>query len=73
MKCKILVRPTGAYNGAVWPAVGETIDLPDAIAESMAAAGDVEIVKAAAKTTEPKVETRPASKKDVETRDKAKG
>lgn len=59
-KVRILVRPTGTINGAEWPEVGKTIDLPDAVAEGMASAGDVELVK---------VEKRPAPKKRVETRE----
>lgn len=60
---RIKVRPTGLINGREWPPVGETIDLPDAVAEGMAGAGHVEIVK-----DEPKVEKRPAPTKRVEKR-----
>jgi hypothetical protein len=52
--------------------VGETIDLPDAVAKDMIAAGHLEDVKAPAKKaaakSEDKVEKRPASKANVETR-----
>lgn len=58
-KVRILVRPTGSINGAEWPEVGKTVDLPDVVAEGMASAGDVEIVK---------VEKRPAANKGVEKR-----
>lgn len=60
MKVRIKVQPSGLLNGTAWPAVGEEIDLPQHVAESMAASGDVELVK----------ETRPAPKKGVETRTK---
>lgn len=66
MKVRIKVQPSGLLNSEPWPEVGETIDLPDAVAETMAGAGAVEIVKAAPK----KVEKRPAPKADVETRKK---
>jgi hypothetical protein len=58
-KVRILVRPTGCLNGAVWPQVGETTDLPDAVAQDMASAGTVEVVK---------VEKRPAPTAKVEKR-----
>lgn len=62
-KVKIKVQPTGLLNGQYWPEVGETVDLPDAVAEAMAEAGHVEPVKAA-----DKVEKRPAPTKGVEKR-----
>lgn len=68
MKCKVLVRPSGAYNGEVWPPVGETIELPDTVAEAMAKAGNVEIVKAPAKKAAEGSEKRPAATKAAETR-----
>ena len=70
MKCKVLVRPTGSYNGQEWPEVGETIDLPDTVAEGMVKSGNVEIVKApAAKTAQSGgAEKRPAAPKNVESR-----
>lgn len=40
-KVVIKNRPNGAYNGEEWPEVGESIDLPDFIAEGMLASGDV--------------------------------
>lgn len=64
-KARITVRPTGCLNGRPWPEVGEVVDLPDAVAEGMAKAGHVEVVKAAAK---PKAEKRPAPRKGAETR-----
>lgn len=57
MKVNIKVRPTGTINGQPWPEVGETIDLPDVVAEGMS-----DWVEAA------KVEKRPASRKGVEKR-----
>lgn len=66
-KVCIIVRPTGCINGRDWPEVGETIDLPDAVAEAMSAAGHVEVVKVAAKPAE-KVEKRPAPTEAVEKR-----
>lgn len=73
-KCKVLVRPTGAYNGEAWPAVGETIDLPDSVAEGMARSGNVEIVKESApdKPAEGAAESRPAPKKSTESRSSGK-
>ncbi len=58
-KVRILVQPTGCINGAEWPEVGKTIDLPDVVADGMASDGSVEIVK---------VEKRPAATKGVEKR-----
>jgi hypothetical protein len=58
-KVRIVVRPTGSINGADWPEVGKTIDLPDVVAEAMASAGNVEVVA---------VEKRPAPTKGVEKR-----
>lgn len=60
MKVRIVNRPTGLLNGVEWPPVGGEIDVPQVVAESMAAVGDVEIV----------VEKRP-SKAKVETRKRA--
>lgn len=57
MKVRIVRQPSGLLNAHPWPAEGETIDLPEAVAKGMAEAGAVEIV-----------ETRPASKAKVETR-----
>ena len=42
MKVRIKIRPTGLYNGQYWPKVGETIDLPDAVAVGMLKAKQVE-------------------------------
>jgi len=57
---RIKVRPTGLINGREWPEVGEVMELPDAVAESMAESVTV---------IEPKkVETRPASQAKVEKR-----
>jgi hypothetical protein len=76
MKVRIINQPSGLLNAKPWPEAGETIDLPTVVAEGMAAAGDVEIVKAApakkaAEKPAEKVESRPAAKADVETRKKA--
>ena len=68
MKVRIIVQPSGCLNGSYWPAAGELIDLPDAVAEDMIAAGQVEKARAAA----PKVETRPAPTAVVEKRGTAK-
>lgn len=71
MKVRVKVRPSGILNGRDWPEAGEVMDLPDSVAEGMIAAGTVEAVKAAAeKKDAEKVETRPASKADTETRKK---
>jgi hypothetical protein len=69
MKVRIVRQPSGLLSiggqiGVPWPEAGELVDLPDAVAEDMIAAGTVEAVKA----EKPKAETRPAPKKDVETR-----
>lgn len=61
--CRVKVRPSGLINGHDWPEVGGTLELPEAVAEDMAAAGWLEVVK-----DEKKVEKRPASRKGVETR-----
>jgi hypothetical protein len=79
MKVRIKVQPSGLLNAEPWPEAGETIDLPDAVAEEMIASGALEAIKekpakkaAAKKAAEPadKVEKRPASTKGVETRKK---
>lgn len=57
MKVRILVRPTGLINGAEWPEVGETLDLPDVVVSDMS--DFVEPVK---------VEKRPAPTAGVEKR-----
>lgn len=62
-RVKILVRPSGYLNIQEWPEVGEELELPDAVAETMAGAGHVEILPAARK-----VEKRPASTAKVEKR-----
>jgi hypothetical protein len=67
MKVRIVNRPTGLINGREWPQVGEEIDLPQVVAEGMAAVGDVEVVQPKAKVEKP--ETRP-SKAKAETRKK---
>lgn len=63
-RVKILIQPSGCLNGYPWPEAGEEIDLPDDVAEAMAAAGHVERVKGEPKK---KVETRP-SKAETEKR-----
>lgn len=60
-KVEIVVQPSGLLNGRDWPAVGETIDIPDAVAEAMESAGHVKVVKS-------KVEKRPANQSKVEKR-----
>jgi hypothetical protein len=56
MKVRIKVRPTGYINGQSWPAVGETMDLPQVVAESM---GDwLDVVKAETRPAKGKVEKR---------------
>lgn len=79
MKVRVVNQPTGLLNGQPWPEAGETVDLPDVVAESMAAAGTVEVVKAEKKPAAKKAaakpdkaEKRPAAKADVETRAKKK-
>lgn len=62
-KVRVLVQPTGCINGNYWPEVGGELELPDQVAEDMAAAGWVEVVKAVKK-----VEKRPASTAKVEKR-----
>jgi hypothetical protein len=70
-KYTVKVQPLGLLNGNPWPEVGETIELPDAVAKGMVAAGHLEDVKPAKKAaakSEDRVEKRPASKANVETR-----
>lgn len=75
MKVRVVNQPTGLLNGAPWPEAGEEMDLPETVAEGMAASGYVEVVKAkpakkaAAKSDES--EKRPASKSGTETRKKS--
>ena len=66
-KVRIKVRPLGLFNGAEWPEVGEVVDLPAHVADSMATSGHVEPVKA--EKPADKAEKRPASRKRVETRE----
>lgn len=70
MKVRVKVRPLGLLNGYPWPEVGESVDLPDAVAKDMVASGAVEEAKAAKKAcAKPdKSEKATASKADVETR-----
>lgn len=56
------MRPSGTYEGAPWPDVGKTIELPDHVAESMLNAGHVEAVMRAEK-----VEAAIPSTDEVET------
>ena len=58
-KVKIVKQPSGLLNTQPWPEVGETVELPDVVAEDMAKAGWVEVLK---------VEKRPAAKKAEEKR-----
>jgi hypothetical protein len=75
VKVRIINRPSGLINGVEWPAVGETIDLPDVVGQGMLASGDVEKAdakKAAAKPEPGEVETRPAPAAGAETRKRAR-
>lgn len=58
MEARVKVRPSGLVNGAPWPQVGETIDLPDSVVVEMANAGWLEVVAARPKQEKatPKVE-----------------
>ena len=68
-KVEVVTQPSGLLNGRPWPEVGESLELPDVVAESMVEAGWVKDVKPAAKTAAAdKVEKRPAAKADTETR-----
>lgn len=73
-KVYIVVRPSGLYNGAEWPEVGEPIDVPDVVADDLVESGHAEKSKAAANKAveeaeaEPEVETRPAPVDGVEKR-----
>ena len=58
MKVRIVHQPSGLIDGKEWPAAGEEMDLPKAVAESMAEAGHVEVV--VEKAVAPKGETRKA-------------
>jgi hypothetical protein len=64
MKVRVVVPQTGLLNAHPWPTVGEVVDLPPHVAESMLAVGHVEKVAG-------KVETRPAPDASVETRKRA--
>ena len=64
-KVRIKVRPSGLINGREWPKVGEVLDLPAVVVESMGDA--LEPVKAEKPVD--KAEKRPASRKRVETRE----
>jgi len=44
MRVRIKQRITGLINGQAWPDPGETMDLPDGVAEGMATAGHVELI-----------------------------
>lgn len=65
-KVEVVIQPSGLLNGVSWPEPGETVDLPDDVAEAMAKAGNVKAV--AKKAAAEKVEERPAPTADVETR-----
>ena len=72
-KYKVKVQPSGLLNGKLWPEAGETVDLPDAVAEAMVKAGDLAEDKPAKKAAAKKDESekRPAANADVETRKKS--
>jgi hypothetical protein len=71
-KVRILVRPSGLINGVEWPEVGQTIDLPDAVADGMVKVGDVERVAAKKAAPEKKVEKATAPEAKVEKRTEKK-
>lgn len=58
MKARIVRQPSGLINGQPWPEVGEEVDLPESVVESMTEAGYFE----------PVVEKRPAPKGKEEKR-----
>lgn len=74
MKVRVKVQPNGNINGRPWPAVGDTIDLPEVVVEGMGAW--LEPVKAekrpaqdkSEKLPADKAEKRPAARKGVERR-----
>jgi hypothetical protein len=68
MRVRIVVRPTGALNGRDWPLVGETLDVPQVVADDLIGAGNA-LAVASAKKVEPKIEKRPAPTAKVEKRD----
>jgi hypothetical protein len=65
-KFVVKVQPSGLINGQAWPEVGEPIELSEEAAAGMVDSGVLE--KPAAKKSAAKVEKRPASKANVETR-----
>lgn len=69
-RVKILQQPTGLLNAHPWPAAGEECDLPDAVAEAMAATGWVEVLagEKPKRARKPAAEKRPAAKGDTEDR-----
>ena len=69
-KVEIVLQPSGLLNGVPWPEPGETVDLPDDVAEAMTKAGHVK--PAGKKAAAEKVEKRPAPSADVESRQAAK-
>ena len=60
MKIRLKTEITGLRNGVPWPAVGETMELPDNEAAEMCAAGHGEPV---AEKAQDKAEKRPAAKR----------
>lgn len=68
-KFTVKVQPLGLLNGQPWPAVGETVDLPDEVGEGMVAAKHLEKTSAKKAAAKPDAaEKRPAPKVDAETR-----
>lgn len=66
MKVRIVNQPLGCINGQAWPEPGETIDLPDNIAEGMIGAGDVEKASTPAKKSAvEKAERTPSAEKQT--------
>ena len=59
-KVKMLVSISGTINGADYPAVGETADLPDVVADHLVDGGLAERVSPAPKRAAAKPETATA-------------
>lgn len=70
MKVRIVQRPTGLLNGQEWPEEGQTVDLPDGVAEAMIGAGHVEKAQgsSSSRPSTGQTEKRPAPAKRAEKR-----
>ena len=69
MRVQMRTAITGTRNGADWPGVGEQIDLPDAEARDMIAAGlAAEVADAPKPQKAAAAKPRTAKAKDAETR-----